>query len=185
MHRYRAIRILDRPGRARDSLLQVIHREIRTADICKACACSCVWGLHQGRNNTPSRPRRDCPDSRSAQRSALSKWCRGHSITPARNKSSGDGRRCRRCRLPPSDTLGSERGRVEKIPRPCRRDCNPRGRFPTAARRDRAPSASNAFFACALLRAGGLRWSGFVACLDGPRPKVSGYGRIFPGLQQR
>ena len=181
MLRYRAIRIPARRARSGDFLPREFHREIRSADICKACAYSCAWELNRGRSNILSRPRHDCLDSRSGQKGALSKWDRARSIAPAQSRSFGDGRRCRRCRLPPSDTRGNARGRAEKIPRPCPRDCNPRGPFPTAVRRDTAPSASSASFECALLRAGGLPWSGFVARLVTLRPKVSGYGRTFPG----
>src|SRR6266436_690482 len=62
----------------------------------------------------------------------------------------------------------SAHDRGENIPKPYRRGCNLRGRFPTGARRDRVPSASSVFFECVLLQAGGLLWSGFVASLADP-----------------
>src|SRR6266576_3032764 len=57
----------------------IVRREIRLADTCTACACSCAWESNRDRNSTPSHPRRDCPDSRSGQTGVPCGWDRARS----------------------------------------------------------------------------------------------------------
>src|SRR6266850_3137649 len=73
----------------------------------------------------------------------------------------------------------SARDRAENTPKPYRQGCSLHGRFPTGARRDRVPNASNAFVECALLQAGGLLWSGFVAWLADPLRESSAMVAFF------